>query len=214
MVLGQSYAGRPVDREKGRHILAAARELLFRQGPQAVTMEAVAALAGVSKATVYSRHANRVALIRAVIRQQAEQLVQHIALAPESLGDVRTDLTDFVIRLSEFLTSEDHTLLMRALGAAHPMGAALLQEIYLAGPQATLERLAGWLALADGAGLIACPEPLQSAETLLGMVTGLDLVRAMYGVPNMRGEAALAAHAERVVEAFLMLHARPDSGEV
>lgn len=63
--------GRPVDPGKDEAILSAAHRLLFQLGPQAVTMEAVAALAGVSKATVYSRHANRDALIRAVIQQQA-----------------------------------------------------------------------------------------------------------------------------------------------
>ena len=52
-------SGRPIDRSKDTAILLAARKLLIQEGVGAVTMEAVATEAGVSKATLYSRYSNR-----------------------------------------------------------------------------------------------------------------------------------------------------------
>jgi TetR/AcrR family transcriptional repressor of mexJK operon len=198
--------GRPVDPGKDQDILAAAHELLFQLGPRAVTMEAVAALAGVSKATVYSRHANRDALIRAVIQQQAQQFTEAFSVASETLEDLQVALSQFVIRLSTFLSSQEHVLLMHALGSARRLDSALLQDIYRGGPQRTHDGLSGWLRATDQAGLIRCDNPERSAELLLGMLMGLDLVRAVYGVTRTRTADELEAQARFVVESFLRLH--------
>ncbi|MBK7264144.1 MAG: TetR family transcriptional regulator [Rubrivivax sp.] len=50
--------GRPIDLAKNRAILNAARLLLFRDGPRAFTVEAVAHAAGVS-VTVYARNSRK-----------------------------------------------------------------------------------------------------------------------------------------------------------
>ncbi len=60
---GPAASGRPVDRNKDIAILQAARQILLFEGASVLTMEAVAAKAGVSKATLYSRFGNRNALI-------------------------------------------------------------------------------------------------------------------------------------------------------
>jgi TetR/AcrR family transcriptional repressor of mexJK operon len=169
-------------------------------------MEAVAALAGVSKATVYSRHANRDALIRAVIQQQAQQFTEAFSVASETLEDLQVALSQFVIRLSTFLSSQEHVLLMHALGSARRLDSALLQDIYRGGPQRTHDGLSGWLRATDQAGLIRCDNPERSAELLLGMLMGLDLVRAVYGVTRTRTADELEAQARFVVESFLRLH--------
>lgn len=204
--------GRPVDSGKDQDILAAARELLFQRGPQAVTMEAVAALAGVSKATVYSRHANRDALIRAVVQQQAQQFTEAFSVAPETLEDLQAALSQFVIRLATFLASKEHVSLMQALGSARRLDAAVLQDIYRGGPQKTHDGLSGWLRATDQAGLIRCDDPERSAELLLGMLMGLDLVRAVYGVTRTRTADDQEAQVRFVVESFLRLH-QPSAAE-
>lgn len=202
----QIRAGRPIDAGKDQDILAAARELLFQRGPQAVTMQAVAALAGVSKATVYSRHANRHDLIRTVIQQQAHQFIAQFSIIPETLADLQAALSKFVITLSTFLSSKEHVTLLHALGSAHRLDSDMLQEIYRGGPQRTHDGLSGWLRLAAQAGLIRCNDPDRSAELLLGMLMGLDLVRAMYGLTRNPTASELETHAGFVVASFLRLH--------
>ncbi|MEA3299701.1 MAG: TetR/AcrR family transcriptional regulator [Pseudomonadota bacterium] len=198
--------GRPPDPDKDTAILDAAAALLFQVGPQGVTMEAVAARAGVSKATVYSRHANRAELIRAVVRRHGEAIVGHFAVAPGSVTHLRESLGDFARELLVFLSSDEHTQLVRAVGAARSLASDSVREIFDNGPALTLAQLAQWLAGAAAAGLLQCPQPSRSAELLMGMLSGIDLARALFGLPCARRGAAIAEHADYVVAAFLRLH--------
>src|SRR3954454_5304703 len=59
--------GRPLDPEVDRAILAAAGEMLVRDGFQNMTLPAVAAAAGVAKTTVYRRYPSTVELVLATI---------------------------------------------------------------------------------------------------------------------------------------------------
>lgn len=56
--------GRPRSTATDERIVAAALEILRRDGPGAVTMEAVAQGSGVAKTTLYRRHPHRDALLR------------------------------------------------------------------------------------------------------------------------------------------------------
>lgn len=198
--------GRPQDPDKDAAILDAAAALLFQGGPQGVTMEAVAARAGVSKATVYSRHPNSAELIRAVVRRQGEAIIGHFAVTPGSVTHLRESLGDFARELLVFLSSEEHTQLVRAVGAARSLASDSVREIFDNGPGLTLSQLARWLASAAAAGLLDCPQPTRSAELLMGMLSGIDLARALFGLPCARQGAAIAEHADYVVAAFLHLH--------
>lgn len=200
--------GRPVDRSKDRVILAVARELLFGQGPQAVTMEAVAARAGVAKATVYARHHNREALIRAVIVEQSAQFGVHLVNEPANLAELRATLTRFCEELFAFLASSERLMVMRALGATSSLPDSVFQNIYQAGPQATHDGLVRWMEAVASSGIIRCAEPARSAELLLGMLIGLEQIRSIYRVACAHAEsAARRAHVEFVVDAFLRAHA-------
>lgn len=199
--------GRPLDPDKDAAILEGARRILFERGPQAVTMEAVATEAGVSKATVYSRHANKTELIRAVVQHQGQQIIGHFAAAPDSLDDVRSSLGGFARQLLHFLASDEHTLLVRATGSAQALAPDMVREIYINGPQNTLEQLSQWLGSAADAGLLHCPVPIRSAEMLMGMLSGIDWARTLFGIPCAHpGSELAAAHADFMVDAFLQLH--------
>lgn len=201
--------GRPADPHKDAAILAAGRGLLFSRGPQAVSMEAVARRAGVSKVTVYARYANREALIRAVIADQAKQLAQDFRPGLSSIDDVRSALVDFGVRLQSFLLSDEHINLLRALSGTGAATRARLHTIYRNGPQATVDGLVAWLAALHSAGVLACPEPAPSATLLLGMLQGMDLVRALYRIDAARDSTDVHAYAAYVADVFLAHHAAP-----
>jgi len=206
-IVSPNAPGRPQDPDKDVAILDAARDILFQRGLQAVSMEAVAARAGVSKATVYSRHANKIELIRALVRRQGADIIGHFSVAPGSASDLRASLGEFARELLAFLSSDEHSQLVRAVGAARALAPDMAREIYLNGPQNTLDQLARWLASAAAGGLLQCRQPERSAELLIGMLGGIDLARTLFGVCGPRRGAALAAHADFVVDAFLRLHA-------
>jgi TetR/AcrR family transcriptional repressor of mexJK operon len=202
--------GRPVDPRKDRLILTVARRLLVAQGPRALTMDAVARAAQISKATLYARYHNRTALLAAVVERESPPLDRALAqFPPTDRRALRTALQRFVAALVAFLASPRHARLMHAMGQM-PARAGDLATVYRNGPQRTHEGLAAYLQRAARQGLIVCADPPRSAELLLGMAMGLDLVRSLYRVPRQHATAAARArHARRIVAAFLTLHAAP-----
>jgi AcrR family transcriptional regulator len=80
-------SGRPRSMEADRAILRAALELCAAEGFEGTTVEAVAARAGVGKATVYRRYPNRVGLVVAAATEVCCGLADHA-----DTGSVREDL--------------------------------------------------------------------------------------------------------------------------
>ncbi len=87
--------GRPRDPELDRRILAAALDALARRGYAGVSLEAVAAGAGVGKTTIYRRYAGKDDLIAAAL----EALASAVEL-PDT-GSTRADLVAYLERLHD-----------------------------------------------------------------------------------------------------------------
>jgi AcrR family transcriptional regulator len=69
-----------------RAILVATEELLTRYRPNEVTIEQVAAAAGVGKGTVFHRFGNRMGLMTALMRERALGLIEAVENDPPPLG--------------------------------------------------------------------------------------------------------------------------------
>jgi AcrR family transcriptional regulator len=72
-------------------ILEATREMLIEQGVHGLTVEGVAARAGVAKTTIYRRYRSKHELALAVLLDMVEQIV-----AVQDVGDTRAELIAFV----------------------------------------------------------------------------------------------------------------------
>jgi AcrR family transcriptional regulator len=84
-VAGQ--AGQRADAVRNRRaILQAAEELLRGHEPDQVTVDQIAAAAGLSKATVFHRFASRTGLMRALMEERAQALAEAITSGPPPLG--------------------------------------------------------------------------------------------------------------------------------
>jgi AcrR family transcriptional regulator len=69
-----------------RAILCATEELLARHRPEQISMEQVAAAAGVGKGTVFHRFGNRMGLMRALMQERALTLGESVTTGPPPLG--------------------------------------------------------------------------------------------------------------------------------
>ena len=110
---GRAGPGRPRDPHLDRAILEAALRILGEGGAEALTIDAVASLAGVSRATVYRRYENRVDLMEAAFVAAAAPTHE----APDT-GSVRADLIARVERLSRALVESDGGRLLPVMLAA------------------------------------------------------------------------------------------------
>ncbi|MGW7378740.1 TetR/AcrR family transcriptional regulator [Streptomyces sp. NPDC054794] len=111
--------GRPRDERVTGAALGAVIELVTEQGIAAVTMDAVAARAGVSKPAIYRRWPTKQALIIAA----AEMRIGELSVA--DLGDVRAELREVLTaRLAAYRQPGTDRLLAELIGAAAEAGGA------------------------------------------------------------------------------------------
>ncbi|MCJ7819320.1 MAG: TetR/AcrR family transcriptional regulator [Syntrophales bacterium] len=89
-----------------REILAAARSLLEQRAPEAMTMEEIAAAAGVAKGTLYLYFQSKDDLIQALITQVGENILRDLEAALVAPGAPPEKLIRLVSVLLEYLNRE------------------------------------------------------------------------------------------------------------
>jgi AcrR family transcriptional regulator len=125
--------------DKRAEILDAARELLAEIGVRALTVEGVAARAGVAKTTIYRRWRSKDELAFAVLIDMVEQFV-----ATPDLGDTRDELVAFVAAAVRILGTTLMGRVMQGLVsdlAADPELARAFRERVVATRVAEVQRL-------------------------------------------------------------------------
>lgn len=101
--------------EKSRlAIVTATRELLVERGFDGLTIEAVAARAGVGKQTIYRWWPSRPALVADVLLADADKILRPV----EHTADLSADLTAWARNLAATLTTERGAAMLRILTAA------------------------------------------------------------------------------------------------
>jgi AcrR family transcriptional regulator len=136
---GSRRGGRPRSSAAEQAILQATRELLVETGVQGLTIQGVAARAGVAKTTIYRRWRDKDELALAVVLDMVEQVVE----LPE-LGDTRAELTAFVTAAVEVLGSTLMGRVMQGLVsdlATDPELARAFRERVVSVRNAEVERL-------------------------------------------------------------------------
>ena len=104
-------AGRPRSERARRAILKAAGELLDRDGLAAVTVERIAALAGVSKATIYRWWPNKAAVVTDSFLELSAPKIDFI-----DTGSAQGDLRLQMRRLADLLASPSGRVIAALIG--------------------------------------------------------------------------------------------------
>jgi AcrR family transcriptional regulator len=89
-----------------REIMSAARKLLEQRGPEAMTMEEIAAAAGVAKGTLYLYFQSKDDLIQALITRVGENIIRDLEASLETPGKPAEKLIRVVTVLLEYLNRE------------------------------------------------------------------------------------------------------------
>jgi AcrR family transcriptional regulator len=104
-----------------RAILAATEQLLAVHGPREISMEQVAALAGVGKGTIFHRFGNRTGLMHALMVERAQALEEAVTTGPPPLGPGAPDrdrLLAFLDAIIEVVSRNKSLLAELAYSAA------------------------------------------------------------------------------------------------
>ena len=129
-------AGQPERADAARNrraILAATERLLATHRPQDISMEQVAAAAGVGKGTVFHRFGNRMGLMYALMVERAQALEEAVTAGPPPLGEGAPDrerLLAFLDAIVEVVSRNKSLMAELAYSAAAlaPAGADVTEE--------------------------------------------------------------------------------------
>jgi len=198
---------------KRRAILEAAAALFMAEGFGAVSMDAVARAAQVSKATLYAHFPGKEALFLEIISANCRKMQEMMDVVLSASGlTLEGALTELGQQWLRFLLRPQVRALHRVVIAEGVRFPHLARDFYAGGPQSVRRWLAGWLAAQQRAGrLQPDAELLQVAEQFLSLMRGDLFLRATLGLATEVEESEVAAQAARAARAIVRLYgAVPD----
>ncbi len=129
---------------KRQKILSAAKEIFFTNGFFGANMDQIAALAGVTKQTVYRYFSNKEALFLAMLEKQMLQTTDHF-LEALKIDDPSIALKLFAEGFIHKHLSEDHLAMIRLLVAEGELIPEITTAFFASGPQKVRNELSLFL---------------------------------------------------------------------
>lgn len=171
-------AGRRLDRSLDAAILDAVLDGLAEQGYDRMSMDDVAARAGVGKAAIYRRWSSKAAVVADAIAHWRRRLVP---VEPPDTGSLRGDVEALVARVPDYNENDTNTMKVIvgvATAAVHdPVLAAAIDDLVLSTPRqivrAVLDHAVARGEIPAGRDLTLVPD----------VALGLNLVRMVTGRP-------------------------------
>ena len=166
---GTSVAGSRSDRKRAA-IIAAARAAFLADGFGATSMDRIAALADVSKRTVYNHFENKESLFAAFIRDfyadllDGDRFVLDPAMPPDHA------LRSFAVALLEELARPDRQDLIRVVIAESRRFPQISTLYFAEGKEPAVRKLAAYLVKQVERGCLIVPDVPLAAQQFLGML--------------------------------------------
>jgi AcrR family transcriptional regulator len=194
--------GRAEPRGKGEAILAAAERAFLAAGFGAVSMDAIAREAGVSKATVYAHFSGKEELFGAVVANLSARRFRGFSAEALDPADAAGSLATIAGRFLDLVLSAEAIALNRIIIGEVSRFPVLGEVFWAAGPERTRVQIEGFLRRAAAAGALAVPDPRLAAEQFVSLVRGEIHWRSLLRLTEP-DPPALQAAATAAVATFL-----------
>jgi TetR/AcrR family transcriptional regulator, mexJK operon transcriptional repressor len=197
---------------KRKAILEAAATLFLRNGYLGTSMDEIAALAAVSKQTVYKHFADKESLFSELITATVSEVsdpVHDKVLELEDSGDVEADLRGLARGLLSLVMQRRILQLRRLVIGEAGRFPELGRTFYEQGPGRTIAALATVFARLAERGVLQLDDPRLAAAHFNWLVMSIPLNRAMFlGDDEPPSRAELNRYADAGVRTFLAAYAR------
>ncbi|MBF0304459.1 MAG: TetR/AcrR family transcriptional regulator [Alphaproteobacteria bacterium] len=165
-------------------VLAAAQDAFLELGYGAASMDAVAARAGVSKATIYAHFPGKSALFGAVIAARCERAFAGLDLPSVEAMDAPAALGLIARRILDLLLSPESLAMYKVVTGEAARMPEMAEAFHAAGPAAAKAAIVGALADLDRRGQLRVADPELASELLVGMLKGDIHLRHLLGLPD------------------------------
>jgi TetR/AcrR family transcriptional regulator, mexJK operon transcriptional repressor len=188
---------------KAEIIRAAAERAFLASGFGAVSMDAIAREAGVSKATVYAHYHGKEELFGAVVAHLSERRFHGFSAEALDPADIEASLLTIATRFLDLVLSPEAIALNRILIGEVTRFPVLGEVFWAAGPERTRVQVEAFLRRAAAAGTLSVPDPRLAAEQFVALARGEIHLRSLLRLEDSGDAAALSAAAENAVATFL-----------
>jgi TetR/AcrR family transcriptional regulator, mexJK operon transcriptional repressor len=191
---------------KRQAILAAARTLFLRKGYAGTSMDEVAALAAVSKQTVYKNFSDKEQLFTDIIVgdiSEAEAQSQAIIDALPGSEDVENDLRAIARELVTTVMQPHLVRMRRVIIGEADRFPDLARAWYERGPERGYETMADRFRALAQRGRLRVDDPLLAAQHFHWLVLSVPLNQAMFGADEEFPTSELERYADEGVRVFL-----------
>lgn len=194
--------GRPKDLGKRAAILDAAKRMFTAHGFERVSMDQIAAEAGVSKLTVYSHFGDKETLFSEAISAKCEEQLAEGLFAVNATSSLRDQLLGIGRAFFALITSEEALAIHRVV-TSQPPPAKLGQLFWEAGPRRVQEAFERFLRDGIAAGALDVPDVHRASSQFFSMLKGEVHMLMLCGCIQAVDEADAEAHVQATVDMFL-----------
>ena len=198
--LDHQRIGRPKDSAKRAAILDAATNLFTRQPYDMVKMEDVAALAGVSKMTVYSNFRDKESLFETIIGTISDGMIETLDGPDPGPGDIGDRLVAVGSTFLRLMLGPRIAGLCHSLPGALRSNRALGPRFYNAGPGRGRAALAAMIAVAPD---LEIDDAAQAADDLMSLWESGLCAKIAFGVAEALSEEEIQRRVRRGTDIFL-----------
>ena len=202
-----SGPGRPKDLGKRAAILDAAKRLFPSEGFAGVSMDQIAAEAGVSKLTVYSHFGDKEALFAAAIRAKCEEMLPPDLFNLELKGPLRQQLKAIASGFFALVSSDEAISTHRMMLAPGNADDPLRKLFWEAGPKRTQDEFCTFLQARVAAGELDIANPERATQQFFALLKGELHGRMLCGLCARLPRGEVTAHIDAAVEMFLRAYA-------
>ncbi len=184
-------------------VLAGARKVFMSDGFEGASVDDIARVAGVSKATLYSYFPDKRLLFMEVARCECAFMAEHALSLIDESQPPRQVLTVAATQIVTFMLSEFSQQTFRICVAERDRFPELGREFYASGPEMGRERLSEYLDLAIGRGELAIEDVGMAAEQFSELCKAKLWTRAVFGIQTSFTQAEIDDVAGHAVDMFL-----------
>lgn len=194
--------GRPKDLGKRAAILDAAKRMFTAHGFERVSMDQIAAEAGVSKLTVYSHFGDKETLFSEAISAKCEEQLANGLFVVDPGSSLREQLLGIGRAFIALINSEEALAIHRVV-TTQPPPAKLGQLFWDAGPRRVQEAFESFLRAEMDAGALDIADVHRAASQFFCLLKGEMHMLLLCGCCDTIDAAESEAHVQATVELFL-----------
>jgi TetR/AcrR family transcriptional repressor of mexJK operon len=197
----------PPESAKRARILEVAGQMFVSQGYSAVSMDALAEAAPVSKPTLYKHFKDKKALFSAVIQARCDGMFdrfEHCLNGSET--DPETVLKDMAGTFLDLILSPQPLAMHRVIVAEAQTFPELGQMFYETGPKRVMALLADWLNRQHKDGRLVIGDPALSASLFLNMIKTELHLQCLLGLKKSVSKAERSRVVNYAVDVFIRAH--------